>query len=144
MRLDNFKTRRMFLFSIHFGYYFNSKSLEKVFVVQLNEYPPKKHYTIYFSKVREYEAANRFKPIRKLAIWFATNWKRFGAFHIKYVDFPSFFTWTKCTKYGKFWSPRATFQLWINEIPEVAQLLGSVHTWVHMKWRGYSWSHLYC
>lgn len=66
------------------------------------------YHTVYFREERQQQAANRPRPGTKITEWFAANRRWPGAFHIKYAEFPCYFTWNKSPKC---WKPRAKFRV---------------------------------
>lgn len=56
------------------------------------------HHTEYLWEGWQGQAANQSRPGTKITEWFAGNRKWPGAVHIKYSNFPCYFTWNKYTK----------------------------------------------
>ena len=64
-------------------------------------------HVVYFEEGKENNAAEKNK-ITKLMAWFIVNTKYVNARHIKYIDFPKYFTWN-----GKHqeWKPRVQYRV---------------------------------
>ena len=66
------------------------------------------HHIVYFHEGEPEAAAARSRAGTKLTEWFAANEKYTNARHIRYDDFPRYFTWNKAQRK---WTPRATYRL---------------------------------
>ena len=70
--------------------------------------------TVYFEKGNESAAAMKSKTkSTKLIAWFEANQKFKNANHIRYIEFPKYFTWNKA---DQSWKPRAKYKLKNSEV----------------------------
>lgn len=81
--------------------------------MQLDDFLENRH-TVRFQKGREGQAANNSRPCPKINEWFSANRKWPGASHVKYSDFPCYFT---CIKGIMSWKPQGKCRFQSRNLP---------------------------